>query len=43
MSLNYFPLAQDSMFSFPWYTWVSAIALVVVLIAYKMYQKKMMG
>ena len=28
---------------FPWYTWVSAAALVIILVAYRMYQKKMMN
>lgn len=27
----------------PWYTWACAGFLIVVLIAYKMYQKKMMS
>jgi len=28
---------------FPWYTWVAAGGLIVILVGYKMYQKKMMG
>ena len=43
MSLKYLPLAQDSMFSFPWYSWVALIGLIVIIVGYKMYQKKMMG
>jgi hypothetical protein len=28
---------------FPWYTWVCLGALIVIIVAYKMYQKKMMS
>jgi hypothetical protein len=28
---------------FPWYTWVCLGALIVIIFAYKMYQKKMMS
>lgn len=27
----------------PWYSWVAIVLLVVVIVGYKMYQKKMMG
>ena len=27
----------------PWYSWLAMVGLIVVVIGYKMYQKKMMG
>jgi hypothetical protein len=27
----------------PWYSWLSIVLLIVVIVGYKMYQKKMMG
>jgi hypothetical protein len=37
-------MLADGMFDFlPWYSWLSIGLLILVIIGYKMYQKKMMG
>lgn len=32
----------DSIFVFPWYSWVALVGIVVVLLVYKLYKDKMM-
>ncbi len=43
MSPSLVLLAEGISDWFPWYTWVSMAALIVIIIGYKMYQKKMMS
>ncbi len=43
MNPNLMLLAEGIGDWFPWYTWVLAGVLIVILVAYKMYQKKMMS
>lgn len=43
MSSNLMMLAEGMSDYFPWYTWVSMGLLVVVIVGYKLYQKKMMS
>lgn len=43
MASNLMVLAEGMSDYFPWYTWVSMALLVLVIVGYKMYQKKMMS
>lgn len=43
MTANLMLLAEGITDYFPWYTWVCMAALILILVGYKMYQKKMMS
>lgn len=43
MASNLMLLAEGITDYFPWYTWVSMGLLILVIVGYKMYQKKMMS